>query len=118
MKKRTPYTSKQITNVRSGRHQCFDRLVIHLNGHGEGMPGYHVKYVKTVTQDGSGDNVPLRGGASLRVIVKAPAYDDDGRLTYRPGSWRDLVDVWPVTEHSARSHGRGPTRGKPLSGSE
>jgi hypothetical protein len=92
VKKRDPYTSKQITDVRSGRHHCFDRLVIELNGNGKGRTGYRVGYVENVTKDGSGANVPLRGGARLRVIINAPAYDD-GRLTYKPESWRELADV-------------------------
>lgn len=93
VKQRAPYTSKQITNIRSGRHLCFDRLVVDVNGKGKGRPGYQVRYVKSVTKDGSGAYVPLRGGAKLRIIVHAPAYDDNGRLTYKPGSWRELVDV-------------------------
>ena len=93
MKKRAPYTGKQITNIRSGRHQCFDRLVVDVNGKGKGRPGYRVKYVKQVRKDGSGAKVPLRGGARLRVIVKAPAYDDSGKLTYEPANWNELVDV-------------------------
>lgn len=52
-----------------------------------------MKYVKRVKKDGSGVNVPLRGGAKVRIIVKAPAYDDNGRLTYRAANWRELVDV-------------------------
>ena len=93
VKARAPYTSKQITNIRSGRHDCFDRLVVDINAKGEGRPGYQVRYVNRVTMDGSGANVPLRGGAKLRIIVKAPAYGDDGRLTYRPANRRELVDV-------------------------
>ena len=93
VKKRAPYTSRQITNVRSGRHHCFDRLVIDLNGPGTGRPGYQAKYVTNVTTEGSGANVPLRGGAKLRLIVKAPAYDNKGRSTYEPANWQELVDV-------------------------
>lgn len=93
VKKRAPFTSKQITNIRSGRHDCFDRLVVDINAKGRGMPGYRVKYVKTVRHDGSGTTVPLRGGARLRVIIKAPAYDDTGRPTYRPANRQELVDV-------------------------
>jgi hypothetical protein len=92
VKQRAPYTGKQVTDIRSGRHRCFDRLVVDLNGNGKGRPGYQVRYVKQVRQDGSGATVPLRGGARLRVIVNAPAYDD-GRLTYRPTNRRELVDV-------------------------
>lgn len=93
VKDRAPYTSRQVTDIRSGRHRCFDRLVIDLNGKGKGRPGYQVKYVKRVQKDGSGANVPLRGRAKLRIIVNAPAYDDDGRLTYKPTNRRELVDV-------------------------
>lgn len=93
VKERVPYTSRQVTNIRSGRHHCFDRLVIDINGPGKGQPGYQVAYVEAVTKDGSGARVPLRGGASLRIMVKAPAYDDNGRLTYQPVNWRELVDV-------------------------
>jgi len=92
-KKRAPYTGKQITDVRAGRHQCFDRLVIDLNGAGPGRPGFHVKYAARVTRDGSGTTVRLRGRAQLRLIVKAPAYDDSGDPTYRPANRRELVDV-------------------------
>lgn len=93
MKNRAPYTSKQITNIRSGRHRCFDRLVTDINGKGRGRPGYQVDYVNKVKKDGSGDVVPLRGGAKLRIIVKAPAYDNKGRPTYKPENWQELVDV-------------------------
>lgn len=92
VKKRAPYTSKQITHIRSGRHTCFDRLVIDINGQGKGKPGYQVKYVNRVTEDGSGANVPLRGGAKLRIIVKAPAYHH-GTLTYIPRDRQELVNV-------------------------
>lgn len=92
MKSRAPHTSNQITKIRSGEHLCFDRLVVDIGGEGEGRPGYQVKYVQDVAKDGSGATVPLRGGAKLRIIVKAPAYDD-GRLTYKPANRRELVDV-------------------------
>ena len=61
----------QVTNVRTGQHYCFDRLVIDLNGP---VAGYTVRYVPQVTQDGSGFPVPLRGQAFLQVTVNAPAY--------------------------------------------
>ncbi|GAB3954356.1 hypothetical protein GCM10029976_096470 [Kribbella albertanoniae] len=57
--------------VRTGRHACFDRLVVDLQGR---APGYDVRYVSNVTQDGSGFVVPLRGGAKLQIIVQAPSY--------------------------------------------
>ena len=93
VKQKAPYTGKQIVGVRSGRHQCFDRLVIDINGDGGGTPGYIVSYVKTVRKDGSGFKVPLRGGAHLSIIVKAPAHDDGGRVTYRTTNEKELVTV-------------------------
>lgn len=93
VKTRAPHTSKQVTNIRSSHHQCFDRLVVDIDGNGTNNPGYFVDYVTRVTQDGSGANVPLRGDAKLLVVINAPAYDDHGRLTYRPDNRRELVDV-------------------------
>jgi hypothetical protein len=92
-KKSAPFTGKQVVNVRSGRHACFDRLVVDINGDGPGTPGYQVSYVGTVRKDGSGQVVPLRGGAKLLVVVNAPAYDDSGQTTYRPARERNIVDV-------------------------
>lgn len=84
-------TEQTVRNVRAGRHTCFDRVVIDLKG--RTPTGYRVRYVDQVYQDGSGARVPLRGGAKLQVIVNAPAYDEDGRATYRPASRRNLVNV-------------------------
>jgi hypothetical protein len=81
-----------VTDVRSGRHRCFDRLVVDV-GTGGDQPGFRVQYVDAVHQDGSGAVVPLRGGARLRIVVLAPAYDEDGAATYQPSNPDELVDV-------------------------
>ncbi|MFD7159101.1 hypothetical protein ACFV9C_31205 [Kribbella sp. NPDC059898] len=60
-----------IADVRAGRHACFDRIVVDLHGR---AAGYDVRYVGTVRQEGSGFVVPLRGGARLQVVVRAPSY--------------------------------------------
>jgi hypothetical protein len=90
---RAPSTDKQITDVRSGRHACFDRLVIALNGDGRGTPGYEVRYVRHVVKDGSGDRVPLRGRADVFIVIHAPTSDSEGDATYEPADQRELVDV-------------------------
>lgn len=64
----------------TGRHACFDRLVIDI-ANGTEPPGYTVEYVPAFTQDGSGAVIPLRGAADLQVIVRAPAYDGGGDST-------------------------------------
>ncbi|MGV1007628.1 MAG: AMIN-like domain-containing (lipo)protein [Dermatophilaceae bacterium] len=79
-----------VTGVRTGRHDCFDRLVIDVDGP---APGYSVSYVDTVLMDPSGMPVPLRGGARLRVVVKAPAYTSAGVDTYSPANPAELSDV-------------------------
>lgn len=80
----------KLTSVRTGRHYCFDRLVIELNGP---VGGYTVRYVPQVTQDGSGAPVPLRGQAFIQVVANAPAYDDNGNATYNPANPNELADV-------------------------
>ncbi|MBB3037185.1 AMIN-like domain-containing (lipo)protein [Hoyosella altamirensis] len=83
-------TTASVVNVRSGRHNCFDRLVVDVAGP---VTGYYAEYVDTVRHDGSGHPVPLRGGAYLQFIVQAPAYDQHGNQTYRPANNRELVNV-------------------------
>jgi hypothetical protein len=78
-----------VTDVRSGQHPCFDRLVVDLVG--SSGTGYDVRYVRTVLSDPKGDVVPLRGGAFLRVVVRMPAYDLQGNSTYDPTDPRELV---------------------------
>ncbi|WP_427016474.1 AMIN-like domain-containing (lipo)protein [Pseudarthrobacter sp. P1] len=79
-----------ITNIRAGRHGCFDRLVVDVNGV---APAYNVRYVDDVTQDGSGSIVPLRGRASLQVSVLAPAHDSNYQPTYTPADRNEAADV-------------------------
>lgn len=55
-----------ITDVRVGHHPNFDRVVIDINGP---LPGYKVRYVQKVIQDGSGNVVPLRGRYFIQVSI-------------------------------------------------
>ena len=66
-------THVSLTNVRAGRHECYDRLVLDLNRPGE---GYRVRYVSAVHDQGRGAVVALRGGAFLQV-------DDQSQATTR-----------------------------------
>ena len=88
-----PMTARQLTNVRAGQHTCYDRLVLDLNGAGSSPTGYDVRYVTTVTQDGSGKPVPLRGGAKLQIVVRAASYSTTGRSTYDPADLKELVNT-------------------------
>jgi hypothetical protein len=80
----------EITNVRAGRHDCYDRLVIDL--HGSAAP-YDVAYVNQVTEDPSGHPVRLRGGAFLQITLQSPDHTVDYVPTYRPTHRSELVDV-------------------------
>ncbi|HKA85033.1 MAG TPA: hypothetical protein VKD21_14270 [Acidimicrobiales bacterium] len=92
------YTSASITNLRAGRHACFDRLVIDLGPRRPGLPGtdaagYQVRYVSQLTSDPSGRPIPLAGGAALSIVVHARANDDNNSPTYRPADARHAVSV-------------------------
>ncbi|MDT0386402.1 hypothetical protein [Streptomyces sp. DSM 41921] len=77
-------TQAPLTNIRTGRHACFDRMVVDVPGAGSGV-GYTVQYVDRLHQDGSGRHIPVAGGAVLEVRVAAPSYDPEtGAPTY-PG---------------------------------
>ena len=81
-----------LAGVRTGRHDCYDRLVLDLNG--GPAAAYRVEYVDAVYQDGSGKLVPLRGGARLKIVVYAPSYDVvDGHPTYIPADPTELSNV-------------------------
>lgn len=61
----------EVDTVRAGRHECFDRLVVDIDGP---PAGYNVRYVDQVMADGSGAVVPTPGGARLQVIVRHPRF--------------------------------------------
>ena len=63
-----------LTNVRAGRHDCFDRLVLDIDAP---LTGWSVRYVDQVTQPGSGFTVPVAGGARLEVVVRVDVIPTD-----------------------------------------
>lgn len=73
-----------LTNIRTGRfaegpNTCFDRMVFDVRST---TTGYHVQYVSEVRADGSGQVIPLNGGAKLEIVVHSPSYDSNGNPTY------------------------------------
>jgi|SRR5579884_2136814 len=84
------YSSSPITNVRTGQHSCYDRLVIDLNGPAS---GYMVSYVSNFYSQGKGELIPLQGGAKLQVIALAPAYDSNGQPTYQATVGQPLPNI-------------------------
>jgi hypothetical protein len=91
-------SSASLTNIRAGRHTCYDRLVFDLTGPQVPFPGqavgYRVGYVPVVRGDATGDPIPLAGGAFLQVSIHANAYNvNTGVPTYRPRDRRHAVNV-------------------------
>ena len=84
--------TESLNDVRAGRHACFDRLVLDVGGQDSTFGSYDVRYVPEVRAEGTGDVVPVRGGAVLQVVVKAPAYNELG-VTYQPADPREVVPV-------------------------
>jgi hypothetical protein len=76
-------SAAEIYAVRTGRHDCFDRVVFSLND--TAPVGHHVSYVDVTRADGSGQAVPTTGGADLQVIVRAWdfGYAQDGKQPWR-----------------------------------
>ncbi|MEV5961979.1 hypothetical protein AB0L70_09465 [Kribbella sp. NPDC051952] len=79
-----------LTNVRTGRHASFDRIMFEVDG----VPSWYlVHYVRNVSTAGNGELVPLRGGAKLEIVLSVPSYDDAGRSRYRPANRGELATV-------------------------
>ncbi|MDQ0692390.1 hypothetical protein [Arthrobacter sp. W4I7] len=83
-------STASVTNVRTGQHYCFDRMVVDLNGP---VRGYTVRYVPDIVQDGSGFTIPVQGNARLQVTVNAPSYDQKGNVTFNPAAKAELSNV-------------------------
>jgi hypothetical protein len=77
---RSPMPIPRLVDIRTGMHPAYDRVVFDLK---RGAPGFDVRYVRTVRQDGSGKVPDLRGNANLMIrLTPADAHDADGHPTY------------------------------------
>lgn len=73
-----------LENIRTGQHECFDRIVFDVPGGGDRI-SYQVQYVDQFQADPSGEHMPVAGGAVLDIRVGAWSYDlQAGTPTY-PG---------------------------------
>lgn len=96
-----------LTNIRAGRHACFDRLVFDVyNGE---VAGFQVRYVASVTSMPSGHVVPLRGGAKLSIRMGVSSYAGPAQPRFRcPDAYcTELVDVSGYSTFRQVSHGGG-----------
>ncbi|MHC5904959.1 AMIN-like domain-containing (lipo)protein [Streptomyces sp. S6] len=90
---------KPLTDGRTGQHDCYDRIVFDIPGGGTGV-GYRVGYVDALHQDGTGDLIPVSGGAILSIRLVAPSYDyESGKPSY-PGRARQPLPGVDVTGYT------------------
>jgi hypothetical protein len=69
------------TDLRFGKHDGYDRLVLDLKGNGQ--PGWRAEYVTDPTQQAAGEPVYLVGGAYLMILVQGMIYPTEpGALPY------------------------------------
>ncbi len=101
-----PLIPGRVTAVRAGRHACYDRLVLDMTG---AAPGYEVRYVTTVRADGSGNPVPVLGGARLAVVANKgatsiPAMPSvGGYQTFRQVRWAGAFEGYTTIALGVRA---------------
>ncbi|GLY38160.1 hypothetical protein Amsp01_041840 [Amycolatopsis sp. NBRC 101858] len=85
--------------VRTGRHECYDRVVFSVNGSAD--VGFAARYLPVVTSDPKGDPLPVPGGAALEFAIRAPALGSDdaghqpGRVLASVGDTLVSTPGWP-----------------------
>jgi hypothetical protein len=89
-------TTKPLRNIKTGRHACYDRMVFDVKGTTDEV-GYHVGYVTKFRQAGTGDQISVKGGAILEIVVNSPSYNpsNPAQKTYagKPGKSLPGVNV-------------------------
>ena len=83
--------SGKITDVHTGRHDCYDRVVFDISSAED--VGYSAAYVPVVRMDASGKPVEVAGGAFIQLSIDAwvgePVPADFGPVT----DWKSLRQV-------------------------
>lgn len=92
-----------VTDIRTGVHPGFDRVVFDLDGTGPGTPGWDVRYVAEARDDGSGHLVDVAGDSILEVRISGTAAPTDSGV---PGADRTPIhpaDLEAVEEVAYRT---------------
>jgi hypothetical protein len=89
----SPWPIPRVTNLRVAEHRKFDRVVIDIHGK---MPGYDVRFVKKLVEDGTGTPVDVAGRKFVQItLTPAYAHKQDGSPTYE-GPQLAEYDFHPV----------------------
>lgn len=75
----SPDARLSVTNLRTGAHDGFDRLMIDLEG--TGAPGWHTQVGATGVEDPTGAEIDLDGAAVLTLTLTGTAYPDETGAT-------------------------------------
>ncbi len=68
-----------LNDVRTGVHECFDRVVFDFAGP---AAAYEVDYASEIRTSGKGERLPVAGGARLRVHLHTNVFDRLGRAHF------------------------------------
>ena len=79
-------TPPALTNIRAGRHGCYDRVVFDVRS--GNVTGFQVRYVADMNWAASNEVVPLRGGAKLSILLMASDH-----TSYQCTNCTELVNV-------------------------
>ena len=86
-----------VTDIRIGRHEGFDRVVLEVDG--TGTPGWDVRYVDAAVEQGRGEPIEVDGGAVLQMTLTGMGYPADTGVEEYSGPDRLAVaDTRTVTE--------------------
>lgn len=85
-----------VTDVRTGSHAGFDRVVFDLIG--EGSPGWFIDYTDNPTQQGSGNAIEYQGATALNVNIDGTVYPfdlgmEDPQIGTVPGTGSVVTEV-------------------------
>lgn len=84
------------TDLRFGRHEGYDRIVVETSG--EGTLGYRAEYVDEAATLGKGDAISLSGGAYLLQVIgtntQMPVTEDLQKVAYTDYGVHDVDGTW------------------------
>ncbi|MGY1848730.1 MULTISPECIES: GerMN domain-containing protein [unclassified Blastococcus] len=89
----SPGAAVTVTDLRVGRHEGFDRVVLEVDG--AGLPGWDARYVPEARSEGSGSPVQVAGEAVLRLAVTGVGLPGDTGVAPYPGPGR-LAPGYPA----------------------
>lgn len=102
-----------LGNVRTGRHECFDRVVFDFDGSAN---GYRVEYVSELRSDGEGRRPSVAGNAIVRVVLKANSSTSSATCTM-PAPAATTWQTFGATRRSVTSFSEGASRARRRSAS-